>query len=206
MPSKLLGFPSNRVSHDPFTSNSERSCSAQVARCSACAAAARTFKISPCKVVTNYSSACSRSSADITSESPRDCQRRSSPAPLPCIYCHINVIRFLSATPLQDGHGTHTEQQPHVPALTPCHTPRCPVRPTLLSQDETKKLPKNVFSKTLHVGEDVIIVDAATVLQPLTHAPARNGRSLTHWNHTRYHTSLCAPNVACSPKPVVFSA
>ena len=51
--------------------------------------------------------------------------------------------------------------------------------------------------KTL-LGEDV--------LQPLTHAPARNETSPTHQHHARSDQSSCAPNTAGSPKPVVFSA
>ena len=121
------------------------------------------------------------------------------------VFCHTNGIRCLS----QQHHleSYRPGFTPNSDLMYPCH-PRCPVPPTLFSQDETNVLPLNEFSinTTPRRGCRHQFSPQRNVVQLLTHAPARNETSLTHRHHTRSDQSSCAPKKACSLKPVVLSA
>ena len=171
VPSKSFGFLSNHA-------YCKRSCSA-------CAADARASRTSLCITVTNMSSACSLSSADMITKSSRDSQRSSllrytvKTWQCDCIFClepegcmctfsqcvtsrqpsHC-VVRCLSQQHNRRSHrtGRHTEQYPDVPVLTSRHTQRYPYRPTLASQIETHGIQPDAFSINTCATEKLMIL------------------------------------------------
>ena len=109
VPSKLFGFPCQRVPNTPSPHTVNDRVSASVARCSACAAVARASRTSLCIAVTNCCSACRLSSADMITESCHNSQRSIASKVLEG--CPVSAdfhLRLPSSRCSQEGRGNPT--------------------------------------------------------------------------------------------------